>query len=101
MLMNRRESACRSITWVAFLLTLFFLIAEIRLLRIPAQRDYGEGNVLWMTQRVPDKSYPPLHTLPFVVFPYTPLYLYAARLVGGLADDLVTAGRTLSLLSTL
>ena len=84
------------------LLTLLFLAAEIRLLRLPFQRDYGEGHVLWMATQVLDShtAYRPLDQLPYVVDPYPPGYLVAVRFAGVLTHNLLTAGRSLSLLST-
>ncbi len=99
--MSRRERYCRLVSGLAAFLALFFLVGEIRLIQIPAQRDYGEGHNLWMTRQILEKPYPPIDTLPFVVFPYTPLYHLTSRLAGVFVSDLLIAGRSLSLISTL
>jgi hypothetical protein len=106
--MNRRDlssrrGVCLAILGAVFLLTFLFLYAEIWLLRIPASRDYGEGHILWLTRQILDlsKAYGPMDAPPYVAFPYTPLYLLTARLVNVFVGDLFTAGRVLSLLSTL
>lgn len=98
-----RRYCCFAIFAAAALLALLFAIAQVRLARLPFQRDYGEGHVLWMAQQIFDahKAYKPLDRLPFVVFPYTPGYLVASRLVSALGVDLLLAGRGLSLVSTL
>jgi hypothetical protein len=95
-----RRVVCLSFLGASLLLTLLFLVAEIGLLRIPYQRDYGEGHVLWLTMQGLD-AYKPIDSPPYVVNPYTPLYMLAARLVNLLSGDLLMAGRCLSLLSTL
>jgi hypothetical protein len=71
-------------------------------LRTPSQRDYGEGHVLWLTMQIldPGSAYKPLDSLPYVVNPYTPLYMLTARLVNTFSSDLLMAGRALSLVST-
>jgi hypothetical protein len=100
---GRRRLVCVVILAAAFALTLLFLAAEIRLLRSPFQRDYGEGHVLWLTMGILDagSAYKPLDSLPYVVNPYTPLYMLAVRLVNLAVGDLLTAGRGLSLVCTL
>ena len=110
--MTRRETSvsrrhcCVVILATASFLTLLLAFAEVRLSRLPFQRDYGEGHVLWLTQQIFDthKVYRPLDSLPWIVCPYTPGYLVAARLTGALVGDrvgdLLAAGRGLSLVST-
>ena len=98
-----RRRCCCAVFAAASLLTLLFAIAEIRLSRLPFQRDYGEGHVLWLTQQILDthQAYRSLDSLPWVVCPYTPGYMVASRLVGALGGDLLAAGRGLSLVSTM
>jgi hypothetical protein len=98
-----RRWVCWCLLAAAFLLTLLFLVAEGWLLRFPFQRDYGEGHVLWMTQQILDagKAYRPIDAPPYVVFPYPPLYMLATRLANVFLDDLLLAGRALSLFSGL
>jgi hypothetical protein len=97
-----RRGVCIFILGAAFALTLLFLVTEIRLLRTPSQRDYGEGHVLWLTRQIldPGSAYKPLDSPPYVVNPYTPLYMLTARLVNKFTGDLLMAGRALSLVST-
>jgi hypothetical protein len=98
-----RRHCCIAVLAAASLLTLLFLIAEVRLSGLPYQRDYGEGHILWMSQQIlnPHAAYRRLDSLPWVVFPYTPGYMVAAHLAGALVGHLLIVGRTLSLLSTL
>jgi hypothetical protein len=102
-LSNFRKRFCLFLLGAAFLLTLLFLVAEIRLVRIPAQRDYGEGHVWWLSKQILNtaQAYKPVDTLPYVAYPYTPLYMLAARLAYFVFRDPLTAGRSLSLLCTL
>ena len=102
-LSNSRKPFCRFLLGAAFLLTLIFLAAEIRLVRIPSQQDYGEGHILWLSKQILNtaQAYKPLDTLPYVAYPYTPLYMLAARLANLVFRDPLIAGRSLSLLSTL
>ena len=84
-------------------LSLMFLVTEVQKLRSPVQRDYGEGHVLWMSQQITnhEKAYKSLDSLPYVVFPYTPIYLLTSRAAGELVGDSLVAGRGLSLLCTI
>ena len=94
---------CLSILVASSVLALLFFAVEIRDLRSPYQRDYGEGHVLWLTMRMLDsgKAYQPLDNPPYVVCPYTPLFMLTTGLVHMLGINLLTAGRALSLFSTL
>jgi hypothetical protein len=83
--------------------TLIFLATQIRLVRSPLQRDYGEGHVLWLTNEIlnPTQAYKAVDALPYVVYPYTPLYMLSARLANLVFPNQLATGRSLSLLSTL
>jgi len=103
-LTNFQKLFCLFLLAAAFILTPIFLAAEVRLVRVPVQRDYGEGHVLWQTREIldPTQAYKRADTLPYVVYPYTPLYMLAARVANHLVwSDPLIAGRSLSLLSTL
>jgi len=94
-----RRIVCLCLLGAAVAASLAFLIAEVRMLLVPAQFDYGEGHVLWMAQQITNagSSYTPNDHLPYIVFPYPPLYLLAARAVNVVIGDLLVAGRSLSL----
>jgi hypothetical protein len=98
-----RRHCCFAILAAASLLTLLFAIAEVRLSRLPFQRDYGEGHVLFMSQQILDihEAYKPLDSLPLVAFVYPPGYMVASHLAGALLGHLLAVGRILSLVSTL
>jgi hypothetical protein len=96
------RALCLFILTASPVLTALFLVSEIPLLRIPYQLDYGEGHVLWLTLRILDRgsgAYKPLDSLPYVVCPYPPLYMLAARFAHLPGGGLLTAGRWLSLAS--
>ena len=88
---------------VSVLVGLLFLVAEIRLIGVDAMRDYGEGHTLWMSQQVTDlaSAYKPIDDLPYIIYPYPPLYLIVSKVVSFGLGDLLTAGRSVSLLSSL
>jgi hypothetical protein len=67
----------------------------------PYQLNYGEGLVAWQASHITDaaRAYAPIDRYPFVVFQYPPLFLLAMRAVGTITGDLLTAGRSVSLLS--
>ncbi len=102
-LSSLRKPFCRLLLGAGFALTLIFLATEIRLVRSPSQRDYGEGHVAWLTHEILDttQAYKPVDTMPYVVYPYPPIYMLAARLLNSTFAGQLTAGRSLSLLSTL
>lgn len=58
--------------------------------------NFGEGHLHWMAVQILDRhaAYPPIDRLPFVVYPYTPLYAILVHLLGG--GDLLLTGRYLS-----
>ena len=93
---------CLSLVSISILTGLVFLIVQLRLLRVDAMRDYGEGHTLWMAQQMtnPALAYKPLDGLPYVIFPYPPLYLMVSKIVGLLTGNLLLAGRSVSLIST-
>jgi hypothetical protein len=67
----------------------------------PYQLNYGEGLVAWQAAHITDsaRAYAPIDRYPFVVFQYPPLFLLATRAVRTMTGDLLTAGRSVSLLS--
>jgi hypothetical protein len=88
---------------LACLKVLMFLVIEVRNIRNPYSANYGEGHVQWMTMQILDRhsAYQPVDRIPYVVYPYTPLYMLTARFVSHFAGDLLLTGRWLSLASTL
>lgn len=70
-------------------------------LRTPAERDYGEGIVLWQAANVTDwrKAFHPVEEYPHLVFHYPPLYHLTARAVASATGNLLAAGRLTSILS--
>lgn len=74
-----------------------------RALRLPDERDYGEGIVLWQAAHVTDiaHAYHSINSYPYIVFHYPPLYHLLARLVTLLTGDLLRAGRAVSIASFL
>lgn len=98
-----RRLACLCLLGATVSVILMFLMAEVRMLRVPVQWDYGEGHVLWMSQHITnaETAYRPIDRLPYVVFPYTPLFLFVSRVVGVLFEDPLVAGRSLSLACTI
>lgn len=98
-----RRLTCLCLLGATVSVILMFLMAEVRMLRVPVQWDYGEGHVLWMSQHITnaETAYRPIDRLPYVVFPYTPLFLFASRVVGVLFEDPLVAGRSLSLACTI
>ncbi|CAG5018011.1 hypothetical protein DYBT9275_05894 [Dyadobacter sp. CECT 9275] len=71
-------------------------------MRVEVLRDYGEGHTLWMSQQITNLTiaYRPLDGLPYVIFPYPPLYLIASKIVSLGIGDLLLSGRIVSLVST-
>lgn len=99
---DRRSIVCLFLISGSLLTALLFLAIQLRLLRVEALRDYGEGHTLWMSQQIADLAvaYKPLDALPYVIFPYPPLYLLISKLVSFATGNLLLAGRTVSLVST-
>jgi len=87
---------------VSLLIGLLFLAVQIRLMRVEVMRDYGEGHTMWMSQQITNLAiaYKPLDGLPYVIFPYPPLYLIFSKIVSIGTGDLLLAGRSVSLVST-
>ncbi len=73
----------------------FFFITQ------PYQLNYGEGLIAWQAAHItdPTRAYAPIDHYPYVVFQYPPLYLLATRAMGTITGDLLTAGRSVSVLS--
>ena len=67
----------------------------------PYQINYAEGLAAWQAAHVTDlaRAYAPIDQYPFVVFQYPPLFHLATQAAGTVMGDLLTAGRSVSLLS--
>lgn len=78
-----------------------FLAGAWALTRFPFELDYGEGIVLWQTDRVLHlrEAYHALDRYPYVVFHYPPLYHLLARLCRIVFPDPLVAGRVVALAS--
>jgi hypothetical protein len=83
--------------------TAVFLARSWGVLHYPFELDYGEGVVIWQAQQVTDLklAFRSISQFPHIVFHYPPLFHLTARLVGVATGDLLTAGRLVSVLSTL
>jgi len=94
---------CAALLAGACLQSGMFASLEVRSLHKNYSAEYAEGHVLWMAMQMADRhtAYQPIDRLPFVLFPYTPLYMLTTRAVGMLTGDLLLAGRALSLACTL
>lgn len=63
--------------------------------------DFGEGIVWQQMLLMPGpRMYGDIHTYPYVVFHYTPLYHAIVRMVGALGADILATGRLISVLCT-
>ncbi|MCE7065079.1 hypothetical protein [Dyadobacter sp. CY326] len=93
---------CLCVIGGSVLAGLLFLAIQLRLMGVQVLRDYGEGHTLWMSQQVTNLaiSYKPLDRLPYVIFPYPPLYLIVSKIVSFGTGSLLLAGRSVSLVST-
>ena len=82
---------------------LLFLVASWTLIRFPFELEYGEGIIMWQTDRVlhPSVAYHSIHQYPYIVFHYTPLYHVLVRLTSPFVHDSLVAGRTVVWLSAL
>lgn len=64
--------------------------------------DFGEGIVWQQMLLIPGpRMYGDIHTYPYVVFHYTPLFHLVVRGIAGLGADVLAGGRALSVASTL
>lgn len=102
-LSDPRSIICLCLIGASLLIGVLFLAIQLRLMRIDVLRDYGEGHTLWMSQQITNLAiaYKPLDGLPYVIFPYPPLYLIISKIVSFATGDLLLAGRSVSLVSTL
>jgi hypothetical protein len=102
-LFSLRSMICLFLIAASLLVFLMFVAAQIRLMNIDVMRDYGEGHTMWMSQKINDlsRAYKPLDDLPYIIFPYPPLYLITSKMVSAGVGNLLLAGRTVSLLSTI
>jgi hypothetical protein len=85
-----------SAAWLAL-----FLIGQVRGLRAPVERAYGEGHLVWVSQQIldPARTYRKIDSPPFVIVPYPPIYMAVSRAVDVALGDLLMAGRGVSLAS--
>ena len=99
----KRRIICLCLVGGSLLTGLLFLAIQLRLMAVEGMRDYGEGHTLWMSQQITNLTiaYKPLDGLPYVIFPYPPLYLIVSKVVSFGMGDLLLAGRSVSLVSTL
>lgn len=79
-----------------------FLLYAIQAISYPFELDYGEGIVWYQALQIPDgPMYGDITTYPFIVFHYPPVYHMASRALSLLTDDMLVAGRVISVASTL
>src|SRR5579863_5819547 len=101
----------KKLTWVAvsalaglwLVGAIAFLFEAIRSLRVPDERDYGEGIVLWQAAHVTNlkTAYHSVDQYPHIVFHYPPVYHLLARTAALTTGDLLTGGRSVSILAFL
>lgn len=98
-----REIICLCIIGFSLVTAVFFLAVQLRLIGVEVLRDYGEGHTLWMSQQITNLAiaYKPLDGPPYAIFPYPPLYLIVSKIVDFGVGDLLLAGRSVSLVSTI
>lgn len=72
-------------------------------LSFPGNEDYGEGPILYQLEwlRTTGTMYPPIAEPPYAVSNYPPVFHLATWLMTTFFDDPLTAGRLVSLISTL
>lgn len=71
-------------------------------IRYPFGLNYGEGIVWQQALLIPSSAmYGDINKYPYIVFHYPPLYHLVIRLVTGLGADWLSAGRAVSVVSTL
>ena len=102
-LLKLKNIVCASLVALACLQILMFVVIEVRLVRKPSTSSYGEGPVQWMAMQILDRhlAYQPIDRIPYVVYPYPPLYMLTARFLSHFAGDLLLTGRSLSAASAL
>ena len=78
------------------------LVLDFRFaLRYPYELEYGEGVVWNQATRIPGPTmYSSGSGLPFIVFNYPPVFYLAARVLAAVTPDMLSAGRLVSILST-
>ena len=98
-----RRSICLCLIVASSIISLLFLFAQIRLTGFEVMRDYGEGHTLWMSKQITNlaNAYKPIDDLPYIIYPYPPLYLLVSKWLSLGVGNLLMAGRIVSLSSTL
>jgi hypothetical protein len=89
---------------VCVLSTCAFLYGHWKRVRMPFELDYGEGIVLWQAELIshPATAYASIHSVPSVVFHYTPVYQVAVNAVSRFAGlNILFTGRLISWLASL
>jgi hypothetical protein len=80
-----------------------FTFTRFELLQIhtPFSLNFGEGHLVWMAMQITNAhaAYQPVDHIPFIVYPYMPLYMLVVRLLN--SGNLLMTGRWITLGSTL
>ncbi len=79
-----------------------YLDYALTAVRYPFELDYGEGIIWQQAILIPgERMYGDITRFPFIVFHYPPLYHLAVRAIAALGNDILVAGRGISLVCTL
>jgi hypothetical protein len=79
-----------------------FILHSMRSIQYPYGLEYGEGIVWQQALLIPGpRMYGDINHFPFIVYNYPPFYHLAVRALAAMGLDMLVAGRSLSLLSTL
>ena len=93
-----------SLVLLALLMRRFgsYVVYAVTAITYPFELDYGEGIIWQQALLIPsERMYGDINNYPFIVFHYPPIYHLAVRAVAFLGFDYLSAGRGLSVLSTL
>jgi hypothetical protein len=105
---HKRNSSLQWATLTTFAIVTALLVWRVRryvgfvacLLPLPYSIDYGEGIVMQQAMMIPSpRMYGDINVYPYIVFHYPPLYHLIARAIALLGNDLLYAGRWLSIMS--
>lgn len=96
-------------TLLGLVLALFLIGAAMQAARMMSdvkeegQLNNCEGNIVWQASQIfPLRSaFRPIEHYPQVIFPYTPLYYVAVRVVSGVLKDPLLSGRVVSMAAAL
>jgi hypothetical protein len=79
-----------------------YLAYALKAVRYPFELDYGEGIVWQQAMLIPsERMYGDITRFPFLVFHYPPVYHLVVHAVAALGVDVLIAGRSVSLISSL